>query len=76
MLPNLVSHQVLTLNGGVRLMSLTKWTISIYQGFCVYDCAIVSGPTTRCSKITAAPEDEDRSADRNRFTGIFLLLNG
>lgn len=73
MLPDLTSRQVLTFPGGVRLMSLRKWTISIYQGFSVYDCAIVYGPIARRFTVTAAPEDDDRSENRNRFTGIFIV---
>lgn len=67
---------VLTGPRSVRLMSLTKETISIYQGFCVQDCAIVYVPTTKCFKITAAPEDDDRSENPNKSTCIFLYCDG
>jgi hypothetical protein len=67
---------VVTSLGSVNLMSLTKETISIYQSFCVSDCAIVYVPTTRCFKITAAPEDDDSNEDPNKSTCIFLYHDG
>jgi hypothetical protein len=60
----------------VELMSLTKETISIYRSFCVQDCAIVYVPTTKCFKITAAPEEDDNSDLPNKSTCIFLYLDG
>ena len=59
-----------------RLMSLTRDTISIYQSFCVQDCAIVYVPTTKCFKITVAPEEDDDSDDPNKSTCIFLYHDG
>lgn len=67
---------VVTSPGSLKLMSLTKETISIYQGFCVPDCAIVYVPTTRCFKVTASPEEEDVSEDPNKSTCIFLYCDG
>lgn len=67
---------IVTSLGSLKLMSLTKETISIYQGFCVPDCAMVYVPTTRCFKVTASPEDEDKSEDPNKSTCIFLYCDG
>lgn len=60
----------------VQLMSLTKDTISIYQGFCADDCAIVYVPTTRCFKITTSPDIGDDSENPNKSTCIFLYCDG
>lgn len=65
-----------TTPGDVKLMSLTKDTISIYQGFCVEDCAIVYVPTTRCFKVTASPDSTDSGEDPNKSTCIFLYCDG
>lgn len=61
---------------GVRLMGLTKETISIYQGFCGRDCAMVYVPTTRNFKVTASPAAEDYNDDPNKSTCMFLYSDG
>jgi len=60
----------------VELMCPTKETISMYQAFCVEDCAIVYVPTTRCFKVTASPDEGDCSEDPNKSTCIFLYCDG
>ena len=67
---------IVTSPGSLKLMSLTKETIVIYQSLCVPDCAIVYVPTTRCFKITASPDDDDTSEDPNKSTCIFLYCDG
>lgn len=67
---------MVTSPGDVKLMSLTKETIAIYQGFCVQDCAIVYIASTKCFKITAAPDEDDRSENLNKSTCMFLYCDG
>jgi hypothetical protein len=61
---------------GVELMSMTRETISIYQGFTVKDCAIVYASDMRCFKVTAAPEDAETDECPNKSTSIFLYCDG
>lgn len=61
---------------GVDLMSMTRETISIYQGFCVKDCVIVYVSNMRCFKVTAAPDDSDTDENPNKSTCMFLYCDG
>lgn len=67
---------IVTELGGTRLLSITKETAAIYQGFCVQDCAIVYVPTTRCFKVTVSPERGEMSEEPNKSTCIFLYHDG
>lgn len=60
----------------INLMSMTKETISIYQGFCVRDCVIVYVSNMRCFKVTVAPDDDDTGESPNKSTCMFLYCDG
>jgi hypothetical protein len=67
---------VLSSNKGVELMSMSKETISIYQGFCVKDCIMVYASNMRCFKVTASPEEADTDERPNKSTCMFLYCDG
>lgn len=60
----------------IEMMSLTKETIHIYQGFCGPDCAIVYVSNMRCFKVTASPDDQDNDDSPNKSTCVFLYCDG
>ena len=67
---------VLSSREGVELMSMSKETICIYQGFCVKDCVIVYMSNMRCFKVTVSPDDDDKGDNPNKSTCMFLYCDG
>lgn len=67
---------VVTTPSGSSMMSPTKATITVYQSFCVPDCAIVYMGSMSCFKVTASPGPEDQTEKANKSTCMFLYCDG